>query len=131
GRLYGTECRAENRLLRMGAHEFDHAAVAGYEAARAGQRFRKASGDHVHFVGQTEMVGRAAPRLSKDADSMSVIHDHEAAVLLGDVEDRRKVADVALHGVDAFNCDQLWRFRVKLIENGTEMVCVVVAETLD
>ena len=86
--------------------EVHRLAVAADEPADAGQALAERAHDQVDVLLEAEVLGRPAAALAEHADAVGVV-DHDGRLeLLGDGDDLRERADVALHRVDAVDDDE-------------------------
>ena len=74
------------------------------------------------------MVGGAAAFVAEDAEAVGVVHDEEAILFLGGGDDFGNGRDVALHGVNAFEGDDLGGFGGLVGKEFAEVGGVVVGE---
>ena len=109
------------------AHVIHHLGVGGHEAAQGGQGFAEGTHVDVYLVLQTEMAGRAPSALADDAQSVSVVHHHPSAVLLGQGADLRQLADVAAHAEHAVGDDESAVAVGHFLQLGLEILHIAVA----
>src|SRR5439155_26152423 len=97
----------EQVRTRALAQQFDQLAPARREpASPASHRLAQRAGEQVHLVGHAEQLRRPPPGGADEAGRVAVVHHHESAVALGQLDDRSETGEVPVHRQDPIGGDQ-------------------------
>ncbi len=118
----------EDEARGIGPDAVDHAGIGGNVSAHHAECFAKCSFDNVDPVRGVVTLGYAATALTVHADRVDLVDIGEGVVFLGEVADRVDWRDVTVHRIDAFERNNLGRFRCFGGEQLFEMRHVVVSE---
>src|SRR3546814_14472475 len=104
----------------MGTETVDVVSSGGDIAAHHAARLAERPFDDGKAARRVVTIRYAADPRAVHADRMHLVQIGERVVLVGKIADRMDRPDVAVHRIDAFNGDQLWRWEERSL--GTECV---------
>jgi hypothetical protein len=117
-------------LQRSGSPTVDQRARAGDVAAEAADRFGECVLDHVKGVRGAIRLADAAAARTVHTDRVHLVDISHGAIALGEIADPVDPRDIAVHGVKAFEHNQLRAVWIGRGKERFEMRHVVVAENL-
>ena len=120
--------RRENEAGSVGADEIAHRRGAGNVAADHAERLGQRSLDHADAVHLAVAFGDTGAARPVHADRMDLVEEGHRAVLVGNVADLANRRDVAVHGIDRLEGDQLGARRIGAGEHTVQVADVVVPE---
>ena len=118
----------EDETRGIGADGVDQHGVAGDIAAHDPERLAQRAFDDVDLVQNPVALGDAAAAQAVEADRVHLVEIGQRIVLLGQGHGAGQVGDVAVHGIDALEGNQLRRIDRRIDQHRFQMLQVVVAE---
>ena len=111
----------------MGAHRIDQRIAAGNITSDAAESLGKRAFKHIDVVHDAITLGHARPASAVHPDGVHLIGIGQRSVLFREIADAMHRSNVAVHGVDGFEHDQLRAMTACLLQQAFEMPDVVVA----
>ena len=97
----------EDEAGRVGAHRVHHRPRAGDVAADHAERLAQRALDHIDPVHDPVALGDAGAARAIHADRVHLVEIGHGAVALGEIADGAYGGDIAIHGIDALEHDEL------------------------
>ena len=120
----------KDKARGIGAHRVDHCRRAGDVAAEAAERLGQRPLDDIDAARGAVALADAAAARAVHADRVDFVDIGHGAVARGEIADAVHRRDVAVHGIEALEHDQLRPARLRRSQKLFEMRHVVVAEDL-
>ncbi len=125
---HGRQGRREDETRSIGADAVDNPGIGGDVASHHAKRLAQRTFDNGYALCRLVSVGNAAAFLAVHADRVNLIDIGQRIVLVGQVADSVDGRDVAVHGVNAFERDQLRKVWIFRSEQFLEMRDIIVAK---
>ncbi len=120
----------EDEAGSIAAHGIDQRRARRDVAAQAPECLGERALDHVDARMRTLQLGLAASARPVHSDRMHLVGIGHGAVAFGEIADGPDRRDVAVHGVERLEHDELRPVRVRRLQQFLEMRHVIVAEDL-
>ena len=126
--MAGAKRGGEDEARRKGADGVAAGAACGDIAAHDAEALGERAVDDVDAMHDAVTLGDAAAARAIKADGVHLVEIGERVVLLGEIADRGDRRDMAVHGIDALEHDDLRRLERDFFQHLLEMLDVVMAE---
>ncbi|QTK80416.1 hypothetical protein AT6N2_C2875 [Agrobacterium tumefaciens] len=120
------QCRREDETGSEGADEIADRGGAGNVPAHDAEGLAERSLDDRQAIHQAFALGNAAAARAVHAHSVDFVEIGHGAITIGEIADFPDRRDIAVHGVNGFESDQLRRVRISGLELGLEVLQIIV-----
>ena len=120
----------ENEAGGETAHEIHEIARGRDIAADGAEGLGQRSLNDVHLFHDALALGHAAAAVPVHAHGVNLVEEGKGVIALGQLHNFRNGAEIAIHGIDGFENDDLGTFLVLLFQQFLEMGQIVMAENL-
>ena len=122
-----SERRREDEAGRIGANCVDAGPAGSDVAAHQAEALRHRRLDNVDLVHRIIALGDARAMWSVHADGVNLVDIGQRTVFLGKIANIADRRDIAIHGINGFECHDLRNFRPVFLKQAFEVLQIVMA----